>query len=93
MSATRRERDSFGGIEVPADRLWGAQTQRSLEHFSISNERLPEDLVLALVAVKAAAARVNGELGLLPADKAGAIAAAAEEVLAGRHAPSMPTTR
>lgn len=59
MSATRRERDSFGGIEVPADRLWGAQTQRSLEHFSISNERLPEDLVLALVAVKAAAARVT----------------------------------
>ena len=90
MSATRRERDSFGGIEVPAERLWGAQTQRSLEHFSISRERLPEDLVLALVAVKAAAARVNGELGLLPADKAGAIVAAAEEVLAGRHAQEFP---
>jgi hypothetical protein len=66
MSTTRWEQDSFGSIEVPADRLWGAQTQRSLEHFDISSERMPEELVLALAAVKAACARVNGELGLLP---------------------------
>ena len=90
MSATRTERDSFGAIEVPAERLWGAQTQRSLEHFDISTERMPEEIVLALATVKAACARVNRELGLLPEDKARAIAAAAEEVLRGRHQQEFP---
>ena len=90
MSATRTERDSFGTIEVPADRLWGAQTQRSLEHFDISTERMPEEIVLALASVKAACARVNRHLGLLPGDKAAAIVAAAEEVLGGRHAQEFP---
>ena len=90
MSGTRQERDSFGIVEVPAERLWGAQTQRSLEHFAISAERMPEELVHALARVKAAAAAVNGALGLLPADKAAAIAAAAGEVLAGRHAREFP---
>jgi len=90
MTTTRDERDSFGAIAVPADRLWGAQTQRSLEHFHISTERLPAELVHALAAVKRAAAVVNRDLGLLKQDKAGAIIAAADEVLAGTHAGEFP---
>jgi len=86
----RTERDSFGTIEVPADRLWGAQTQRSLEHFDISTERMPEEIVFALAAVKGSCARVNHELGLLSEDKAGAIVAAAEEVRLGRHQQEFP---
>ena len=70
MSATRTEHDSFGAIEVPAERLWGAQTQRSLEYFDISCERMPEEIILALAEVKRACALVNCELGLLPGDKA-----------------------
>jgi fumarate hydratase class II len=90
MNATRTERDSFGSIEVPAERLWGAQTQRSLQHFAISSERMPDELVFALAAVKSACARVNRDLGLLPGDKAGAIIAAADEVLRGRHPQEFP---
>ena len=90
MSATRTERDSFGAVEVPADRLWGAQTQRSLEHFDISSERMPDEIILALATVKAACARVNSELGLLPPDKAQAIVVAADEVLFGRHEQEFP---
>jgi fumarate hydratase class II len=90
MSATRTEQDSFGPIEVPADRLWGAQTQRSLEFFDISCERMPAEIVLALATVKAACARVNRELGLLPTDKAAAIVTAAEEVLCGHHELEFP---
>ena len=80
----------MGGIAVSAERLWGAQTQRSLAHFAISTERMPEELVLALAAVKAACARVNRDLGLLAEDKARAIVSAAEEVLGGRHAAEFP---
>ncbi|MCZ8254016.1 MAG: class II fumarate hydratase [Hylemonella sp.] len=87
---TRTERDTFGPIAVPADRLWGAQTQRSLQFFAISTERMPPELVLALAQVKQAAARVNGTLGLLPADKARAIDQAAAEVLAGQHTGEFP---
>ncbi len=87
---TRQERDTFGPIEVPAERLWGAQTQRSLLNFAISTERQPPELIHALVLVKRAAAQVNHALGLLPGDKAGAIVAAADEVLAGRHAQEFP---
>jgi fumarate hydratase class II len=87
---TRTERDTFGPIEVPQERLWGAQTQRSLLHFAASGERMPRDVVLALAQVKRACARVNAELGLLAADKADAIAAAAGEVLAGRHDDEFP---
>jgi len=90
MSGTRTERDSFGSIEVPAERLWGAQTQRSLQHFAISSERMPEEIILALAAVKSACAQVNRELGLLAADKAAAIVAAAEEVLSGNHSQEFP---
>ena len=87
---TRMEKDSFGPIAVPADRLWGAQTQRSLEHFHISSERMPVELVTALAEVKRAAAAVNRSLGLLPADKADAIMQAAMEVLEGQHPDEFP---
>jgi fumarate hydratase, class II len=90
MSATRSERDSLGPVEVPADRLWGAQTQRSLDHFAISNERMPMEIVLALAAVKAACARVNRDLGLLPDDVASAIVTAAQEVARGQHDQEFP---
>jgi fumarate hydratase class II len=79
----RVEKDSMGPVEVDADRLWGAQTQRSLENFRISQERMPGELIRALVTVKRACALVNLELGLLAEPLARAIAAAAERVLAG----------
>ncbi|CUI08087.1 class II fumarate hydratase [Massilia antarctica] len=87
---TRIEKDSFGPIAVPAARLWGAQTQRSLEHFAISSERMAPELVAALAQVKRAAAAVNRSLGLLPADQADAIVKAADEVLDGRHPDEFP---
>jgi fumarate hydratase class II len=88
--ATRIERDSFGPVEVPAERLWGAQTQRSLQFFAVSTEKMPPELVHALVRVKRAAAQVNGELGLLDTRMVAAIAAACDEVLAGGHADEFP---
>ena len=84
MTTSRRESDSMGPIEVPADKLWGAQTQRSLEHFRISTEKMPLSLIHALALTKRAAAKVNQDLGLLQPDKAGAIIAAADEVLANK---------
>jgi fumarate hydratase class II len=87
---TRIEKDTFGPIEVPADRLWGAQTQRSLHHFKISGERMPRALVHALALVKKAAALVNTDLGTLDPKKSQAIVAAADEVLAGRHDDEFP---
>ncbi|MES3021351.1 MAG: class II fumarate hydratase [Pseudomonadota bacterium] len=89
-SGNRIEKDSFGPIAVPAARLWGAQTQRSLEHFDISTERMAPELLHALAQVKRAAASANLSLGLLPADKADAIIRAADEVLAGQHAGEFP---
>ncbi len=90
MGEMRSERDSFGTIEVPAERLWGAQTQRSLAHFAISGERMPRELIAALALVKEACARVNRDLGLLGEAQANAIAEAAEEVLAGLHDDEFP---
>src|SRR4029453_15354136 len=86
----RTERDSFGPIEVPAERLWGAQTQRSLTNFKISGERMPRDLIRALALVKKAAALVNMDLGVLDEKKGRATVAAANEVLAGRHDDEFP---
>ena len=88
--ATRQESDSFGPIEVPAERLWGAQTQRSLRNFDISGERQPREIIRALAQVKQAVARVNQQLGLLAADKAEAIRAAAGEVIDGQHDEEFP---
>jgi fumarate hydratase class II len=90
MSDYRIERDTFGEIRVPADKLWGAQTQRSLENFRISVERMPAELIHALARVKRACAVVNKALGALEADKADAIIAAADEVLAGKHDDQFP---
>src|SRR5260370_32413440 len=90
MPDTRIERDSFGEIRVPVDRLWGAQTQRSLENFRISGERMPPELIHALARVKRACAVINRELGELSADKANAIIAAPDEGLAGKHDGEFP---
>jgi fumarate hydratase class II len=87
---TRLERDTFGEIAVPADRLWGAQTQRSLEHFRISGERFPPAFIRALAEVKRAAAAVNADIGLLDAAKARAIIDAADEIIAGLHPEEFP---
>src|SRR5205823_8338323 len=78
--ATRIETDSMGEVRVPADRYWGAQTQRSLENFRIGGERMPEPLIAALGIVKQAAARANMRLGLLDPKLGEAIVAAATEV-------------
>ncbi|MDM0080035.1 class II fumarate hydratase [Variovorax sp. J31P179] len=87
---TRVERDTFGPIEVPADKLWGAQTQRSLQNFDISGERQPREIIRALAQVKRASAVVNHALGLQDEAKTQAIAAAADEVIADRHADEFP---
>ena len=88
--ATRVERDTFGPIEVPADKLWGAQTQRSLQNFDISGERQPVEIIRALAQTKRSAARVNHALGLQDAAKTQAIVAAADEVIAGQHPDEFP---
>lgn len=90
MVTTRSEKDSMGPIDVPASQLWGAQTQRSLEHFRISQEKMPTSLIHALALTKRAAAQVNMDLGLLPAERAKAIMRAADEVLKGEHASEFP---
>jgi fumarate hydratase, class II len=88
--ATRIEQDTFGPIQVPAERLWGAQTQRSLQNFDISVERQPKEMIRALVQIKRSSAVVNHLLGLLDQRKAAAIVAAADEVLAGQHDAEFP---
>ena len=87
---TRTERDTFGPIEVPADKLWGAQTQRSLQNFDISGEQQPREIIRALAQVKRASATVNQALGLLDAKKRDAIVAAAQEVVDGKHPGEFP---
>jgi fumarate hydratase class II len=86
----RIEKDTFGPIEVPADRLWGAQTQRSLTNFKISGEKMPALLIRAMAKVKKAAALVNLDLGALDPKKGKAIIEAADEVLAGKHDDEFP---
>lgn len=87
---TRIEKDSFGPIEVPADCLWGAQTARSVKFFSISEEKIPLPVIHAIATVKKAAAAVNSKGGGLAEDKAKAIIAAADEVIAGKHDQEFP---
>ncbi|PSB41917.1 class II fumarate hydratase [Cyanosarcina cf. burmensis CCALA 770] len=81
---TRTETDSMGTIEVPSDRYWGAQTQRSLIYFAIGNDTMPREMIRAIGVLKQAAAVVNQELGQLPEDKASLIVQAAEEVISGK---------
>ncbi|GLK67969.1 class II fumarate hydratase [Hansschlegelia plantiphila] len=84
MTASRTETDSFGPLEVPSDRYWGAQTQRSLQNFKIGGETMPKPLIRALGIIKRAAALANRDLGVLKPDLADAIAAAAQEVIDGK---------
>ncbi len=87
---TRTEQDTIGPIEVPTQRLWGAQTQRSLQNFTISRELMPPRLVWALATVKKAAALVNLELGAVDAEVGQAIIQAADEVIVGQHREEFP---
>ena len=82
--STRTETDSFGPIEVPADRYWGAQSERSRQNFKIGRDRMPIEIIHALGLVKLASAETNRELGLIDARRAGAIARAAREVIEGK---------
>ena len=90
MSATRTETDTFGPIEVPADRYWGAQTQRSLGNFKIGWEKQPRSVIRALGVIKRAAAEVNMELGKLDPAIGEAIIAAAQEVIDGKLDDQFP---
>src|SRR4051794_31567422 len=81
---TRIEKDSMGGIEVPSDKYYGAQTQRSLIHFNIGHDTMPREMIRALGILKKAAALVNEDLGKLPADKTKLITQAADEVIEGK---------
>jgi len=87
---TRVERDTFGPIEVPSDKLWGAQTQRSLQNFDISGEKQPREIIRALAQVKRSSAVVNHALGLQDEKKTQAIVAASDEVIADRHPDEFP---
>jgi fumarate hydratase class II len=89
-SGFRMEHDSMGELKVPADALWGAQTQRAVENFPVSGRPLPRGFIRALGLVKAAAAEVNAGLGLLPKTRAAAIRKAALEVAAGAHDAHFP---
>ncbi|CAK7064565.1 class II fumarate hydratase [Saezia sanguinis] len=87
---TRIEKDTFGPIEVPADRLWGAQTQRSLQNFKIAGDRQPPEVIRALAQVKRSSALVNHALGLLDEKKARVIVTVADEIIAGEHPEEFP---
>jgi fumarate hydratase class II len=87
---TRVESDSMGQIEVPAKHYWGAQTERSLHHFAIGEDRMPRELIRAFAVLKKAAAMVNKDLGKLSEEKTALILRAAEEVIAGKHKGEFP---
>ncbi|MDX1771019.1 MAG: lyase family protein, partial [Planococcaceae bacterium] len=86
----RTERDSIGEIQVPADKLWGAQTQRSKENFAIGSEKMPMELITAYAVLKQAAAIVNHQLGNLSASKKDAISKAANEIMEGKWNDHFP---
>ena len=90
MCATRIETDSLGEIEVPADKLWGAQTQRSLEHFSIGRDLMPREMISAYAILKRASAVVNHTGGRLDTQACELIIKACDEILAGRHEDMFP---
>ena len=80
----RTESDSFGKVDIPAERMWGAQTQRSLENFSIGIEKMPVSLIKAYVLIKKAAAQTNADLEKLDQEKAKAISKVCDEILDGQ---------
>jgi len=90
MASTRVETDSLGPVNVPSDRLWGAQTQRSLEHFSIGDDLIPRELIPAYAFIKKAAALVNAKAGRLPAEQRDLIVRVCDEILQGQHADHFP---
>jgi fumarate hydratase class II len=90
MTATRVEHDSLGPVNVPADKLWGAQTQRSLEHFSIGDDLIPRELIPAYAIVKKAAALVNHKAGRLGDTQKKLIVQVCDEILAGQHQEQFP---
>src|SRR5438309_11679585 len=88
--STRTESDSMGLIEVASDRYWGAQTQRSLKHFDIGDDKMPPELIRAFGVLKKAAALVNHDLGKLDDEKTKLIVKAADEVISGRWNSEFP---
>src|SRR4029077_5406895 len=90
MTTVRKEFDSLGEVDVPADRLWGAQTQRSLEHFSIGHDLIPREMITAYATLKKAAANVNHDGGRLGPETHKPIVQACDEILAGRHHDMFP---
>ncbi len=90
MAATRKETDSFGEIEVPADKLWGAQTQRSLEHFSIGSDLIPQEMIEAYAILKKAAAGANYDGKRLSGEQYELIVKVCDEILARRHYDMFP---
>src|ERR1700751_3411739 len=90
MSEFRKETDSLGEVAVPAYKLWGAQTQRSLEHFSIGRDLMPREMVTAYAILKKASANANYAAGRLDAKIHGLIVKVCDEILAGQHADMFP---
>jgi fumarate hydratase class II len=90
MTEMRKETDSLGVVEVPADKLWGAQTQRSLEHFSIGKDLMPREMITAYATLKKAAAIVNNQGKRLDDQRCKLIVQACDEILAGRHHDMFP---
>lgn len=86
----RIEKDTMGEIKVPADKLWGAQTQRSLQNFKIGGERMPIEVVYAMAIIKKASANANSKLGVLDEEKAAVIGEAVDEILAGKWDEHFP---
>jgi fumarate hydratase class II len=90
MTAVRVESDSMGEIRIPADKLWGAQTQRSLEHFSIGQDLMPREMITANAILKRCAAAANHAGGRLNAEVFGLITRVCDEILAGEHHDMFP---
>ena len=90
MTAVRQETDSLGVVEVPTDRLWGAQTQRSLEHFSVGQDLMPREMIDAYATLKKAAAITNHTSGRLDSDRCGLIVQTCDEILSGQHRDMFP---
>src|SRR2546429_9321624 len=90
ISNIRKEMDSLGPVNVPADKLWGAQTQRSLEHFSIGDDLIPREMIPAYAIVKKAAALANHKAGRLGDTQKDLIVRVCDEILAGQHRDQFP---
>ena len=90
MASMRQETDSLGVVEVPADKLWGAQTQRSLEHFSIGHDLIPREMITAYATLKKAAAIANRAGARLDDQRHKLIVQTCDEILAGKHHDMFP---